>query len=128
MLRLPFSGGRLSLHKGFLSATAAKLFPSFSGSNKLHKGRYSAPVCGFCPRIPVHVALAADSFVVGLRSASPSWPAAWGGGAIEESFVVQVRGTDCHSGERVCCYRAPSSLPKEDDADGRSGDGGMSST
>lgn len=51
-----------------------------------------------------------------------------GGGAIEESFVVQVRGTDCHSGERVCCYRAPSSLPKEDDADGRSGDGGMSST
>lgn len=92
MLRLPFSGGRLSLHKGFLSATAAKLFPSFSGSNKLHKGRYSAPVCGFCPRIPVHVALAADSFVVGLRSASPSWPAAWGGVPLRKALWFRSEG------------------------------------
>lgn len=51
-----------------------------------------------------------------------------GGFAVEESFVVQDGGMDCHSGERVCCYRAPSSLPKEDDADGMTGDGGMSST
>lgn len=64
----------------------------------------------------------------GAKERFPLLASGVGGFAVEESFVLQVGGTDRHSGERVRCYRAPSSLPKEGDAGGRTGDGGMSST
>lgn len=129
VLWLPFSGSHPSLHKGFPSSTAAELFPSFLASNKLHKGRYSAPTCGLCPSIPSQVTPGWLPAVLWWdREAVPPLGSRVVAFAVVDSFVLQVGGTDARSGERVWWNLAPSSLLKKDIPDGRTGVGGTGST
>lgn len=125
----PGSGRAASAVPWQLPVTAPRRSPPpavLPGSDKPHKGRYSAPACGLCPSAPVHVTLCwLRSFVVQLGNASPSW---------QPRFVLQVRGPDTVSGEHIRGSHAqavpalePSSPRRADVPSCRSSDGGMGS-